>query len=282
MRLGVVGAGVMGLGVTQCLIAAGHEVVVVDPSEEVRAAAPARLRDGVRLQALLGGRKASGELPARVGWTGRMADLARVEFVVECAPERLPLKEELFAELDRVCPPGTVLASCTSAIPIARLAAATRRPGEVIGTHFMNPAPLKPAVEVVRGAHTTDDTLARTVDLLTGLGKTAIVVGDAPGFVTNRVLMLTVNQAVVVLHEGTADAATVDRVFETCFGHPMGPLRTADLIGLDTVLDSLVVLRDLLDDPTYDPCPLLVDLVARGRLGRKSGHGFHTWPAPRG
>ncbi len=224
MRLGVVGAGVMGLGVTQCLAAAGHDVVVVDPSPDVLSAAPTRLHDGLRLHTLTGGDPtAVRDAPARVRWTDRMHELSTAEFVIECAPERPPLKEQLFAELDRICPPDAVLASCTSAIPITGLATRTGRPSKVIGTHFMNPAPHKPTVEVVRSPHTTDDTLARTVDLLTSINKTAIVVGDAPGFVTNRVLMLTLNQAITVLHEDTADATSVDHIFETCFGHPMGP-----------------------------------------------------------
>ncbi|KAA2266544.1 3-hydroxyacyl-CoA dehydrogenase family protein [Solihabitans fulvus] len=280
MRVGVLGVGVMGIGVAQCLAGAGHDVVAVDPDDGARASAPTRLRDGLRLHALLGGpgaRHAPGTVLARVRWAEDPAALAEAEFVVECVLERLPVKEAAYRALDRVCPRATVFASCTSAIPIGLLGGFTGRPDRVIGTHFMNPAPLKPAVEVVRAEATSDDTLDRTVRLLAGMGKRAIVVGDAPGFVSNRVLMLAVNQAAEVAGAGTADADTVDEVFETCLGHPMGPLRTADLIGLDTVLDTLLVLRECTGDAVFEPCRQLRDLVRAGRLGRKSGRGFHDY-----
>jgi 3-hydroxybutyryl-CoA dehydrogenase len=282
MRVGVVGAGVMGTGVAQCFAAAGHEVVVTDPDPGALSCGPRKIRDGLRLRALLGGDSgAPQEIARRIRWTGRIDELAGAGFVVECALERLPVKEKVFRDLDRVCPEGTVLASCTSAIPIGRLAAVTARPDRVIGTHFMNPAPLKDTVEVVRPAATSGATLRQTLELLAGIGKKAIVVGDGPGFVSNRVLMLTVNQAIAVLHDGIADATAVDEIFEHCAGHPMGPLRTADLIGLDTVLDSLLVLRDCTGNPVFEPCPLLVDLVHTGRLGRKTGHGFHDYSPAR-
>jgi 3-hydroxybutyryl-CoA dehydrogenase len=280
MKVGVVGAGAMGTGVAQCFAAAGHEVIVTDLDTGALSGAPRKIREGLRLRALLGG--GSGDRPevllARICWSTRLDDLAGAGFVVECALERLPVKEQVLRDLDRVCPEETVLASCTSAIPIGRLGAVTTRPDRVIGTHFMNPAPLKETVEVIRAAATSEETLRRTVELLTGIGKKSIVVGDGPGFVSNRVLMLTVNQAIAVLHDGIADASTVDQIFENCAGHTMGPLRTADLIGLDTVLDTLVVLRDCTGNPVFEPCPLLAELVRQGRLGRKTGHGFHSYP----
>ena len=279
MKVGVVGAGVMGTGVAQCFAAAGHDVLVTDPDAGALSSAPRRLREGLRLRALLGGAHSDG-IPQRIRWTARLDDLADTGFVVECAPERRPVKEQVFRDLDRICPAAAVLASCTSAIPIGSLGAVTTRPDRVIGTHFMNPAPLKDTVEVVRPATASDETLSRTVELLTGIGKNPIVVGDGPGFVSNRVLMLTVNQAVAVVSEGIADPAQVDEIFEKCAGHSMGPLRTADLIGLDTVLDSLVVLRDCTGNPVFEPCPLLVDLVHQGHLGRKTGHGFHHYSPP--
>lgn len=279
MKIGVVGAGVMGTGVAQCFAAAGHDVVVADRDPEALTRGPDRVRAGLRLAALLGGARPPAGVPDRIRWTGRLAGLGGSEFVVECAAERLPLKESLFAELDRLCPAGTVLASCTSAVPIARLAAATARADRVIGTHFMNPAPLKDAVEVVRAAATADETLATTTNLLTAIGKRPIVVADGPGFVANRVLMATINEAIATVADGTADASTVDQVFENCFGHPMGPLRTADLIGLDVILDTLVVLLDCTGNPVYRPCPLLTELVTAGQLGRKTGRGLHTYPA---
>ncbi|MFJ9030556.1 3-hydroxyacyl-CoA dehydrogenase family protein [Streptomyces sp. NPDC102274] len=316
--VGVVGAGTMGIGVAQCFAEAGYPVVVVDPDPAALGSGPARLRAGVRMAGLLrrpsspsagaeagagtgaaagtrtgtttgttkgvgGGRPApSSPFPEeRVVWSEKLSDLAPALFVVECAREQVPIKEEILRQLDQVCGPDTVFASCTSCIPITRLGSFTGRPDRVIGTHFMNPAPLKDAVEVIRAPRTSEQTVRRTVDLLAELGKRALVVRDAPGFVTNRVLMLTLNEAATVLGEGTADAETVDRIFQDCFGHPMGPLRTADLIGLDTVLDSLEVLREFTGDERFRPCALLARHVAEGSVGRKSGRGFYEYPKQR-
>ncbi|MEU2561446.1 3-hydroxyacyl-CoA dehydrogenase family protein [Streptomyces longispororuber] len=282
--IGVVGAGTMGVGIAQCLAEAGHQVVAVDPEESALATAPARLRDGIRLARMV--RKAPAAVPmdralAAVAWTPRLEDLAGARFVVDCAPERIPLKERLFRDLDQVCPPGAVLATGTSAIPVERLAARTRRPERVLGLHFMNPAPMKEAVEVVRGPRTSDATLAAALALLADLGKQGIVVADGPGFVSNRVLMLTVNEAATVVQQGTADPATVDRIFEQCFGHTMGPLATGDLIGLDTIVDTLYVLLECTGDERFHPCEELRRLVTAGHHGRKTGRGFHRYGGPR-
>lgn len=279
-HFGVVGAGVMGIGVTQCLARAGHAVLVVDPDPAALSTGLCRLRDGLRLDRLLGRSDTSIEtLLSRVRWTNRLSDLSGAAFVIECVWERVPDKERVFRELDAVCPPQAVFASCTSAIPIARLAGVTGRPDRVLGMHFMNPAPLKDTVEVIRTSTTSEETLHHAVDLLGTLDQKAIVVSDAPGFVSNRVLMLTINEAVTVVQQGTAEIKQVDEIFQSCFGHPMGPLRTADLIGLDTILDSLNVLREYTGDPRFEPCPLLVDLVCAGRTGRKSGSGFYDYAA---
>ncbi|MGW4273092.1 3-hydroxyacyl-CoA dehydrogenase family protein [Streptomyces seoulensis] len=289
--VGVVGAGVMGLGITQCLVSAGHPVVVVDTDPAALGTGPHRLRQAQRLGSLLGSGSGSGSARGAgtavtrsappVRWSATLADLGAVAFVIECARERIPVKEEIFRELDRRCPPDAVLASCTSAIPVTRLAEVTAHPGRVVGTHFMNPAPVTDTVEVVRTARTDRPTMDRTLELLAGLGKKALVVSDAPGFVSNRVLMLTVNEAATVVQEGTADAARVDEIFRACFGHRMGPLATADLIGLDTVLDTLEILLHCTGDPRFQPCPLLARLVAAGDTGRKSGRGFHAYPSAR-
>jgi 3-hydroxybutyryl-CoA dehydrogenase len=272
----VLGGGTMGCGVAQCLAEAGHTAMVFEPSATARAAGPERVRAGVRLARML---RRTGHDPdevlGRIRWVDRLDQLGSPEFVIECVPERLPLKEHALREADGHSAPGAVLASCTSAIPIDHLAGWVSDPGRMIGTHFMNPAPLKDTVEVACGPRTSADTVHRTTRLLASLGKESIVVGDGPGFVSNRVLMLTVNEAAAVLAQGTADAATVDAVFQKCFGHPMGPLRTADLIGLDTIVDTLAVLRRFTGDPRFEPSPLLADLVAAGRLGEKTGHGFH-------
>lgn len=278
--VGIAGAGTMGAGVAQCFAAAGHPVVVVDPDPAARASGPERVRSWTRATRLLRGRDA-GPVERRVVWAAGPAALSGVRLVVDCAPERVPVKEEIFRTLDRICPADAVFASCTSAIPIGHLGSVTGRPDRVVGTHFMNPAPLKDTVEVAASPATADRTVRWILDVLAGLGKKAVVVGDGPGFVSNRVLMLTVNEAAAVVEAGTADAATVDRVFQDCFGHATGPLRTADLIGLDTVVDTLAVLGRFTGDARFRPTPLLARLVAEGNVGRKAGRGFHPYPSNR-
>lgn len=275
--VGVVGAGVMGIGITQCLTASGHPVVVVDHDPAALAAGPGKLRAGLRLSRLLGRSGGAEKPPDSVRWSTDPGDLGDVGFVIECVRENMAVKESVFRELDRHCPPHAVFASCTSAVPVTALAAATGRPQLVLGMHFMNPAPLVETVEVIRTAQTGRHALNRSLALLSALGKKGLVVSDAPGFVSNRVLMLTINEAATVVDEGTAGARRVDEIFQRCFGHPMGPLATADLIGLDTVLDTLEVLRLCTGDTRFDPCPLLVRLVSAGHTGRKGGRGFHPY-----
>ncbi|WP_280386785.1 3-hydroxyacyl-CoA dehydrogenase family protein [Nocardia wallacei] len=274
----VIGAGTMGTGIAQCLAQAGFRVEIVEPDPEAAERSRRDLREAVRLALLLGhvDRATAAGAAERVRWVAKIGELDGADFVIECATERIALKETLFGELDRHCPAHTVLASCTSAIPIARLAAATERPDRVLGLHFMNPAPLTTAVEVVRGAQTAPQSLARATDLVGALGKEAIVVGDRPGFVLNRVLMLCIAEAAATLDTGT-DAATVDALFEQCLGHRMGPLRTADLIGLDNVADTLEVLRHETAEPHYRVPPALAALVDAGHHGRKTGRGFHDY-----
>jgi 3-hydroxybutyryl-CoA dehydrogenase len=279
-RIGVVGAGTMGTGVAQLFAAGGHPVVLVDTSGPALDRARAAISTGVRLAHLVrpgASPRKPAEVLGRIEFGTDLKDLRDTDFVIENIVENWAAKRHLYAELDAVCPPQVPFGVNTSAIPITRVASVTSRPARVIGTHFMNPAPLKPTVEVIRAYHTSDDTLARTAALLTGVGKRYVVVADSPGFVTNRVLMLTVNEAIFLLHEGAAGVAEIDRLFKECFGHPMGPLATADLIGLDTVLYSLEVLYDNLNDPKYRPCPLLRRMVDAGLHGRKTGRGFHTY-----
>lgn len=283
-RIGVVGAGTMGTGVAQLFAEGGHHVALVDVSREPLERARSAIAQNVRLMPLL--RPSAGRHdPARVldgiRFTTDLEDLRDVDHVVENVTERWEIKRDLYPELDRICPPHAVLGVNTSAIPITRVASVTRRPDQVVGMHFMNPAPLKPTVELIRGYHTSEATIERARSLVAGVGKRSIVVNDSPGFVTNRVLMLMVNEAIFLVHEGVADAATVDRLFRECIGHPMGPLETTDLIGLDTVLLSLEVLHEQFDDPKYRPCPLLRRLVDAGLLGRKSGRGFYPYQQPR-
>ncbi|MDQ3957815.1 MAG: 3-hydroxyacyl-CoA dehydrogenase NAD-binding domain-containing protein [Actinomycetota bacterium] len=280
--IGVVGAGVMGTGVAQSLAEAGHRVVLVDVSEEALGRVEPELRKGLSMSALLGkkeGRRPVDEVLAAIETTTDYERLGRVDFVIENTTESVDVKSEIYPRLDALCPPHAVFAVNTSAIPIGRLAALTERPEKVIGMHLMNPVPLKPTVEVIRGARTSDETVRIALDLLGTMGKEGIVVNDSPGFVSNRVLMLTVNEAIAVLDDGVASAVDIDRIFKTCFGHKMGPLETADLIGLDTILNSLVVLRDSFGDAKFEPHPLLSKKVDSGELGRKSGRGFHDYGA---
>jgi 3-hydroxybutyryl-CoA dehydrogenase len=280
-QIGVVGAGTMGTGVAQLFAENGTEVVLIDLARSTLDRARTGIATGVRLAHLVrarGGAPASSdEVVGRITFSTDLKDLGGVGFVVENITENWDAKRRLYAELDDICPPHAPFGVNTSAIPISRVAGVTRRPDKVIGTHFMNPAPLKPTVEVIRGFHTSQETLRQTAELLAGAGRRHIVVGDSAGFVTNRVLMLTVNEAIFLLHERVADVPSIDRLFKECFGHAMGPLATADLIGLDTVLYSLEVLYEEFNDPKYRPCPLLRRMVDAGLHGRKTGRGFHTY-----
>ncbi|MFE3444630.1 3-hydroxyacyl-CoA dehydrogenase family protein [Nocardia sp. NPDC059180] len=279
-QVGVIGAGTMGTGIAQCLAQAGVPVVLVETDPAATARARRELRSALRLSVLLG--RGSGganldEIAARIRWAERLDALRECTFVIESVTEHIELKAEIFAELDRQCPADTVFASGTSAIPIVGLAANTTRPDRILGLHFMNPAPLTEVVEVISTTETAPESLNRTLSLLDALGKKGIVVGDGPGFVINRVLMLCIAEAGAVLETGT-DPETVDALFEGCLGHRMGPLRTADLIGLDNVLDTLKVLRTTTGDERYRIPSALIQLVGAGHHGRKTGKGFHEYP----
>jgi 3-hydroxybutyryl-CoA dehydrogenase len=278
--VGVVGAGVMGVGLGQNLAQTGHQVVLVDISEAVLDTARAEIRKNLRFQGMF--QKGPKGEPAdtvlgRITFTTDYGALSEADFVVENAPEKWAIKKEIYPRIDAICPQRAVFAANTSCIPITRIGAATRRPQKVLGMHFMNPVPLKPVVEVIRGYHTTEETLATAHQLLTQMGKEGIVVNDSPGFVSNRVLMLTVNEAVFLVQDGVATAEQVDHLFKTCFGHKMGPLETADLIGLDTILYSIEVLHESFGDSKYRPCPLLQKMVDAGLHGRKNGKGFYDY-----
>lgn len=280
MRVGVVGAGVVGAGVAQDLAGAEHDVVLIDLTDEILRAALARIAENLRMTRLLGGRstaRSSEDLLAAVTCSTDLGALEHCEFVIENIREKWADKAALYPRLDAASPQGCILAANTSAIPITRIASATTRPELVIGIHFMNPVPLVAAVELIPGVHTAPQTLARTRKLLATLGKEAIGVRDSPGFVSNRVLMLTINEAAELVHDGVADVADIDRVFTACFGHGMGPLATADLIGLDTVVDSIEVLYECYRDPKFRPSVTLRELVDAGRCGRKTGRGFYSY-----
>lgn len=278
--VGVIGAGVMGVGVAQNLAQTGHHVVLVDLSDEILEHARAKIYQDVRFARLFN-KAASTEPPAevlaRIETTTDYTQLKEVDFVVENVVEKWEVKKEVYPELDAICPEHCVFAVNTSAISITRVASLTTRADRVIGMHFMNPVPLKPMVEVIRGHHTSEQTIKTAQTFLAGMGKDCIIVNDMPGFVSNRVLMLTVNEAIYLVQDQVASPEDIDAIFKSCFGHKMGPLETADLIGLDTILFSIDVLYESYNDSKYRPCPLLKKMVDAGLYGRKSGEGFYTY-----
>jgi 3-hydroxybutyryl-CoA dehydrogenase len=279
-KVGVIGAGVMGVGVAHNLAQTRHQVVLLDVSEEILSHAKQEIRNNLRLQSLFkkdASREPADEVLKRIQFTLDYDGLRDADFVIENVTEKWEIKEGVYARLDEVCAEHAVFAANTSAIPITRIASSTRRAAQVLGIHFMNPVPLKPVVEVIRGFHTSQQTIDIAQGLLARMGKEGVVVNDAPGFVSNRVLMLTINEAIYLLQEQVASADDVDKIFKTCFGHPMGPLETADLIGLDTILFSIEVLYESFNDSKYRPCPLLKKMVDAGLHGRKNGRGFYTY-----
>jgi 3-hydroxybutyryl-CoA dehydrogenase len=277
--VGVVGAGTMGSGIAHVFARAGFQVLLNDVEAQFLDRALKQIRTN------LGREAAKGKLPeaeielvlARIVPTVDREALAAAEFVVEAASERFEIKSEIFRALDRILPEPALLATNTSSISITKLAAQTRRPGQVIGMHFFNPVPVMALVEIVRGLATTDAAFAAVHALAIKLGKTPVEVNDAPGFVSNRVLMPLINEAAFAVMEGVATPEAVDQVFKLGMAHPMGPLTLADFIGLDVCVDILRVLQEGYGDPKYRPCPLLVRMVDAGWLGRKSGRGFYTY-----
>lgn len=280
-RIGVVGAGTMGRGVAVDLILHGIDVVLVDLEQAVLERASAEILKTVRMAPMMKPglpRVKADQARARLRLTTELAQLDDCGFIVENVAENWDVKAAVYRDLERVCPPQVCFGANTSCLSITRIAAATRRPDKVVGIHFMNPVFLKPVVEVMRGTHTSPETLDQTRAMLAALDKEAIVVGDLPGFVSNRISHLMMNEAMWVVQDGVAEPAQVDAIFKKCFGHAMGPLETADLIGLDVVRDSLAVLYESYQDPKFRCCPLLARKVDAGQCGRKSGIGFYPYP----
>jgi 3-hydroxybutyryl-CoA dehydrogenase len=283
-KVGVIGAGVMGRGLSEALACANYEVVLVDIDDAILEKARSDVARALKMAGMFDAKARAADTAAileRIVTTTDYSQLVDVDFVIENTTEDWSIKEEVYQNLDRHCPKGCILAANTSAISISKIATLVSRPERLVGMHFMNPAPKKPVVEVIRGQATSELTVNAACALLNGMGKRAILVGDSPGFVTNRVLMLTINEAIAVVHEGIATPVDVDSIFVGCFAHAMGPLATADLIGLDTVLKSLNVLQDDFKDPKYEPSLLLRQMVTAGNLGRKSGLGFFDYEVRR-
>jgi 3-hydroxybutyryl-CoA dehydrogenase len=269
----VVGAGQMGGGIAQVVAASGRRVSLYDAAPGAVERGLATMQKSLTKLAEKGGADPD-EVLARVE---PVDDLVPADLMVEAVVEDAAVKEHVFRRADATLPPEAVFASNTSSIPIGSLAAATSRPEKVIGMHFFNPVPVLKLVEVVRGKDTSDETAEAITQLAVELGKTPAVANDFPGFVSNRILMPFINEAVWALHDGVAEAEAIDTIAKLGFAHPLGPLALADLIGLDTCVAIMNVLRDGLEDERYAPCPLLENLVSAGKLGRKSGAGFFIY-----
>ncbi len=278
-KIGVVGAGTMGSGIAQVAAQSGFDVVLVDIAPHALAKGLATIDKSLERLVAKGKLTSSERSAARekIASAAELAALAGCDLVVEAVVEKFEIKRQVLQALDAVLGPSAILATNTSSISITRLAAATARPDRVIGMHFMNPVPIMQLVEIIRGLQTSQETCDAVFATTRELKRTPVEVNDAPGFVSNRVLMPMINEAIFCLHERVGEAAAIDEVMKLGMNHPMGPLALADLIGLDVCLDILRVLEEGFGDPKYRPCPLLVKMVDAGYLGRKSGRGFHAY-----
>ena len=278
-RVAVVGAGQMGNGIAHVFAQSGFPVTMIDVSQDALDRGRSTIAKNIERQVKKGTIPADDQVQimSRIDLNTDLEAAGEASLVVEAASEDSGLKYRIFTDLDRIAKPGAVLATNTSSISITEIARRTSRPDKVVGMHFMNPVPVMKLVEIIRGLATSDETTKYVVDLSKQLGKTPVEVNDFPGFVSNRVLMPMINEAVYCLMEGVGEPEAIDQVMTLGMNHPMGPLALADLIGLDTCVAILEVLRDGLGNPKYAPCPLLKKYVAAGWLGRKSGRGFYTY-----
>jgi len=278
-KIGVVGAGTMGSGIIQTFAEKGFDVLAYENNTSARAYAQTRICKFVAKRAEKGqiSNEQADQTISRVQWCEELRELRDAEFVIEAVLENFDLKKDLFVELDQLTASEVILASNTSSISVTRIASVTRKPDRCIGMHFMNPVPLMPLVEIIRGHVTSDETYKTTEQLAMDLGKKPVEVNDYPGFVSNRILMPMINEAIYALWEGVGSREAIDQVMKLGMNHPMGPLELADFIGLDICLAIMNVLHEGFSDSKYRPCPLLKKMVDAGHLGRKSGRGFYSY-----
>jgi 3-hydroxybutyryl-CoA dehydrogenase len=278
-RVGVIGAGTMGNGIAHVFAKNGFEVTLCDVAQQFLDRGLGAIRNNLEREVTKGKISAeeSAAAMARIRGALNRDALVDCDFVIEAATEKLEIKSEIFRDLDKICPPNIILATNTSSISITKIAGLTTRPQSVIGMHFFNPVPVMKLVEVIRGLATSDETYQTVKTLSEELGKVPVEVNDAPGFVSNRVLMPLLNEAMFAVMEGVAAPQAVDEVFKLGMAHPMGPLTLADFIGLDVCLDIMRVLHEGLGDAKYRPCPLLIKMVDAGWLGKKAGRGFYQY-----
>ncbi len=276
-NIAVIGAGVMGQGVAYQFAKYDYNIILVDISAEILDTAGKNIRNIERLDKLLHKSASNVKVSEKITFTTELSAISSADFIIENIRENIALKEALYREMKAHIADHALLAVNTSAVSITRLASFLKHPAQVMGIHFMNPVHLKPTVEVIRGYHTTAATIEATQALLQSVAMTGVVVNDLPGLISNRVLMLTVNEAVFALQDQVAEVADIDKIFRECFGHKMGPLETADLIGLDTILYTLEVLLESYNDTKFRPAPLLKKMVDAGLHGRKTNEGFYKY-----
>lgn len=276
-KIGVIGAGVMGRGVAQRFASNGYEVILVDIEQKILDEAVKEIARNLRVASMFDKTIKMDEIVSHIKTTMDYNQLQDADFVVENVPEIVEVKRSVYEKLTEVCSKTCILMVNTSCVPITSIAKLVSHKERVIGVHFMNPVPMKNFAEVIRGWDTTEEVIEKVRELLADVGIAIEVVNDSPGFVTNRVSHVFMNEAAFLVYEGVAEPKQIDNIFKNAFGHKMGPLETADLIGIDTVLESLKVLYDQYEDSKYRACPLLKRMVDNGKLGRKSGEGFYKY-----